>query len=182
MLIKFENGKMKVQTEYNSGFVRKAKELQGKWKSPYWEFPEENEDFVRDALLKFYGEDGRVHGTVTLDINLDEYDFFDVIKLDSVMIAERPGRDRAVNLHKNAMVVSGGFCNSGGSMNNPRVTCDPGTVLRVSNFPISLYENIKNVKGITLTPEAKHSKVSLLHEKEVILSRLAEIDSLLSRL
>lgn len=173
---------MKVQTEYNAGFVKKARELQGKWKSPYWEFPEENEDFVRDALLKFYGEDGRIHDTVTLDINLDEYDFFDVIKLDSVMIAERPGRDRPVNLHKNAMVISGCFHNSGGSMNNPRVTCDAGTVLRVSNFPILFYENIKDVKGIALASETKYSKVSLLREKEVILSRLAEINALLNNL
>lgn len=94
MLIKFEDGKMLVETEYNAGFVRKAKELQGKWKNPYWQFPKENEDFVRDALLKFYAEDGRIHDVVTVDINLDEYDFSDTLKLGAVIIAERPGRDR----------------------------------------------------------------------------------------
>ena len=31
MVVKFEDGKMKVKTEYNPYFVGRAKELDGKW-------------------------------------------------------------------------------------------------------------------------------------------------------
>ena len=50
MLIKIEDGKMKVQSDYNKKFIAKARELQRKWEAPYWVFPEENEELVREAL------------------------------------------------------------------------------------------------------------------------------------
>ena len=181
MEIKFENGRMKVKTEYNRKFIAKAHELQGKWESPYWTFPEENEDLVRDALLWSYGEDGRAHETVIVDLDLDVYEYGDSIKIGSVVIAKREYRDSSVWVDGRAVVISGGFCKSGGSRKNPCVTHEAGTILRVKNIPLPIYEEIKDLPGVKkvdldLEENAKEKKAALEREREALAKRLAEID------
>ena len=68
-----EGGMLKVQSEYNADFIRKAHELNGKWSSPYWVFEEKNEKLVRQILTDVYGEDGTPQKEVTVDIDLDKY-------------------------------------------------------------------------------------------------------------
>lgn len=68
-----ENGLIKVLSDYNQDFVRKAHELNGKWSSPYWVFEEKNEKLVRQILMDVYGEDGTPQKEVTVDIDLDKY-------------------------------------------------------------------------------------------------------------
>lgn len=182
MLIKIEDGKMKVQSDYNKKFVNKAHELQGKWESPYWVFPEENEELVREALFSIYGEDGRTHETVIIDLDLDRYEYGTVLKIGSIVIARRAYRDSAVTVDKRAVVVKGGFCSSGGSRNNPCVTHKDGTVIRVKDIPAEIYEEIKDCEGVTkVNLDAKENraekKSALIREKEALLKRLSEIDS-----
>lgn len=186
MLIKMENGKMKVQSDYNRKFIAKARELQGKWEPPFWVFPEENEELVRDALMEAYGEDGRVHEMVVVDIHLDEYrSKGDDLMIGSVVLAKRFSRDSRVVLHKNAVVIAGGFCSSGGSRNSPSVTYEEGTILRVKDVPVSLYEQIQDMPGVVkvdLDANHKEKKAALEREKETLLNRLAEIEKLLTSL
>lgn len=182
MLIKIEDGKMKVQSDYNKKFVAKAHELQGKWEPPYWVFPEENEELVREALFMIYGEDGRTHETVIIDIDLDRYEYENVLKVGQIVIARREYRDSAVITDKRAVVIKGGFCSSGGSRNNPRVTHKDGTVIRVKDIPAEIFEEIKDSEGVTkVDMDAEENraekKAALIRERETLLKRLSEIDS-----
>lgn len=181
MLVKIEDGRVKVQSDYNRKFVAKAHELQGKWESPYWTFPEENEELVRDALLSIYGEDGRVHATVTVDLDLDKYEYDRSIKIGSIVIARREYRDSSVYVDKRAVVLQGGFCSSGGSRNRPAVTHKEGTVLRIKDIPLAIYEGIKGLAGVTKVDldadeNKAEKKASLEREREALVKRLNEIN------
>lgn len=181
MLIKIEEGKVKVQSEYNKEFIRKAHELQGKWESPYWTFPEENEELVRNALFDVYGEDGRIHKNVTIDIDLDNFSYDREIKLGNIVIVKRDWRDSPVTINKNVVVIKGGFCGRGGSRSTPRVTHEEGTVIRVRDLPEEIYEKIKDLEGITLIDankecDEKAKRAALEREREEIIRRLEEIN------
>ena len=187
MLIKIEDGKVKVQSEYNREFVKKAHEVQGKWESPFWTFPEENEELVRNALFEVYGEDGRVHETVSVDLDMEKYPYGRTVNLDSVEIAVRKWRDSPVQVAGNTIVIAGGFCDCGGSRTNPRVTCETGTVLRIKDIPVEIYNRIKDLPGVIKVDldadeNKKEKKAALEREKERLLKRLAEIKEALGRL
>lgn len=182
MLIKFEDGKMKVQSDYNKKFISRARGLQGKWNAPFWEFPKENEDMVREALMEAYGEDGKIHKTVIVDLELDKYEYNDKINIGEITIAKRRFRDEDVKLDKRAAVVKGGFCESGGSKYHPRVTHENGTVLRVKDVPEKIYEEIKDITGVTKVDieqeeNREEKKAALTREREAIIKRLAEINA-----
>lgn len=188
MLVKIEDGLFKVRTEYNAAFVKRAKTIQGKWKPPYWVFPEENEEIVRNLLLECYGEDGRIHETVVVDLELDAYCYGeDRIKVGDVLIASRRSRDASVTLADNAMLIAGGFKDSGGSLGSPAVTFEEGTVIRVKDLPVEIYDTIKDKPGVKKVDldagaNAKEKIASLKRERESILKRLAEIDAALESL
>ena len=177
-----ENGQIKVKSEYSKDFIKGAKMIQGKWNSPYWCFPEENADEVRELLLDVYGECGELsegnEAVVTVELDLDEYtDVSDCVRIGSMTVASRPGRDYMVKLNDNTMCIKGGFPESGGSVKNPRVCPEDGTVLRVKNVPVKLYERIKDMAGVSLV---NVDRTKLLEERERLIARLAEIDDLLA--
>lgn len=181
--VKVKDGLVLVKSDYNEFFIKRARTLQGKWKNPFWVFPEENEELVRATLLEVYGEDGRPCETVTVDLNLDEYDYDDEVVIDTIVVATRPGRDHAVKLSANVLLLKGEFKSSGGSTRYPSVTAYNGTVIRVKKLPRLLYEKIKNDPGVSLvdtTPEDKKKK--LMEEKEKLLLRIREIDCELANL
>ena len=182
-----ESGKVKVKSEYNKKFVAKARELQGKWEPPFWTFPEENEELVRDALLEAYGEDGRYHETMIIDLHLDEFSYGDELKIGSIVLAKRFGRDSKVFMNERAAVIAGGFCSSGGSRNRPAVTHEDGTIVRVKDLPVSLFDQIKDLPGVEkvdldIDKNQKEKKAALEREKEMILKRLSEIEEQLKNM
>ncbi len=183
MKVIIENGIIKVKSEYNRDFIKKAKMIQGKWDSPYWTFPEENQKEVRELLLDIYGYCAELAdepvSTVTVEVNLDEFNGYDgdSIKLDTMTIARRISRDRDVILHDNVMCLSGGFKDSGGSAKNPRPAPISGTVLRVKDLPVGIYERIKDKDGIRVVSSI--DKKALIDERERLISRIRTIDELL---
>lgn len=177
-----ESGQIKVKSEYNKDFIKGSKMIQGKWNSTYWCFPEENITELRELLLDVYGECGElsegVEAAVTVELDLDEYtDISDCVRIGSMTVASRPGRDRMVHLSDNTMCIKGGFPESGGSVKNPRVYPKDGTVLRAKNVPVKLYERIKDMAGVSLV---NVDRAKLIEERERLLARLAEIESLLA--
>ena len=176
-----ENGKIKVQSEYNRDFITRAKSIQGKWNSPYWVFPEENINELREILLDIYGECGELADeapvTVTVDLNLDDYDYGADIKIGGVTVVKRRYRDSDVIYSDNVMLISGGFPSSGGSRQNPRVYPYKGTVIRVKDIPARLYEKIKDMDGVTLYKMP--DKAALIEERDRLLARLAELNALI---
>lgn len=185
MKIIIENGKIKVQSDYNRDFISRAKTIQGKWNAPYWVFPEENKEEVKALLLDVYGECGELSGeetvTVTVEINCDEYtDIGEAIMLGSFAAVKRWHRDREVSYAANVMLISGGFPESGGSVKNPRVYPDKGTIIRVKNIPIGIYEKIKDMAGVSLVSKPfDEEREALIKERETLMKRLSEINALL---
>lgn len=185
MKVIIENDTIKVKSEYNKEFIKKARLIQGKWSSPYWVFPAENKEQVKEALLQVYGECGDLQddiARVTVELNLDEYDYdnHDGVKIGDITVAIRTGRDQAVRLSSNTMLISGGFPESGGSAKYPAVDAEKGTVIRVKNIPEILYEKIKNNSGVRLIDNSIDTD-ALAAEKEKLLARIAEIDSILAK-
>lgn len=179
-----EDGKLKVQSEYNADFIRKAHELNGKWSSPYWVFEEKNEKLVRQILTDVYGEDGTPQKEVTVDIDLNKYYSADYRQNNDEAIFHgkslcyRPGRDSCVRMQNDAIVVAGGFPHRGGSVKYPCLNWNDGTVIRVT-VPEAVYLAEKDKDGVTLYESAdKAQKVKALEdEKERLIARIAEIDA-----
>lgn len=182
MKVKVENGKMTVESAYSKKFVKRARELGGKWIAPCWVFLAEDEEFVRQALMDVYGEDGSYHESVTVDLDLDHYEYGDVLLLDSVEIACRITRDGRVVMAKGATVISGGFLESGGSRSKPAVTHEAGTIVRIKDVPIALYDRIKDKPGVLLVQKVCDRKAQLEKERDKILERLEEIKVELGKL
>ena len=182
MKTKIENGKIYVQSDYNRDYISRAKGLQGKWSSPYWVFPEENIDELRELLLDVYGECGDLAEeapvTVTVDLDLDEYKHVGAeVTIGSFVAVRRRYRDSDVIYADNVMLVKGGFPSSGGSVKNPRVYPDSGTVIRVKDIPVKLYEQIKDEAGVSLYKAPDNA--ALIEERDKLLARLAELNALI---
>lgn len=177
MKVVIENGKMKVESPYNKEFVARAKQLGGKWSAPYWVFSEDNEDFVRTALMAIYGEDGTPSETVKIDVRLEDKYYGQEIIVAGRCIARRRGRDSAVSMENGAILVSGGFEGRGGSVRRPSIDKPKGeTIIRVS-VPKKALENID--VDYTICETRKIDKEALEREKAELLKRLKEIDAIL---
>lgn len=183
MEIKIEDGKVKVQSEYNTSFIKGARLIGGKWKPPYWVFSQEDEKLVRALCMDVYGQDGGTPSElVAIDIDLDSYphDASGELLLGSMSIARRSDRDCPVKLSVNVVLVAGGFPDSGGSANHPRIAEKPGTVLRVKNVPKPLYERIEDKTGLSIV-DGTIDRAALLAEREALTKRLAEIEAVLTQ-
>ena len=185
MKVRIESGEILVNAEYNSAFVKKARQLQGKWKSPNWAFPEDNREEIKALLIDTYGcadiLEGENEQKVTVEIALDEYggEENNELRFGNILLASRFGRDSYVKLADNVMVVSGDFRSRGGSVRNPTVSAEPNTILRVKNVPLQIYEREKNKGGVRLVSDIDIN--ALTEEKERLLVRIAEIDAILAK-
>lgn len=103
---------IKVESPYNPVFIRKARQIQGRWDKPYWIFPLKNKEYVINALLASYGECGSLSENipcVDVIIDMDKYPCGCYLKIDTLIVAERPSRDAEVILSPKALVMQGGF-------------------------------------------------------------------------
>lgn len=153
-MVKLEKseGKIYTTTTYNATFIKKAKNLQGKWDGEHWVFDEKVENLVREILKEIYGTDGECFTKkVTVELELDKYFTVDKqeLKIGDLVIAIRRYRDSEVILKEGAIVVTGGFPSSGGSMKTPRLNAHKDTVIRVE-IPETLYDKIAELPGVDL--------------------------------
>ena len=156
--LKHESGKIFVKAEYNQEFIAKAKTISGTWSEPYWVFPENNEDVLRELCLKCYGTYGDEEDTLTILADLEECPYSynrKSIVLGSVPLATRYARDKSVVTAPNVCVVEGEFEPRGGSVNRPEVTWDGHVVLRIEKFPRAQYEALPHTNGIKVLQETK---------------------------
>lgn len=178
-----ENGLIKVQSDYNRDYISRAKAIQGRWNAPYWVFPEENINELRELLLDVYGECGELAEeapvTVTVDLDLDKYSYGAEVTIGSFVAVKRRYRDSEVIYADNVMLISGGFTPTGGSARHPTVYHEQGTIIRVKNIPVKLYEKIKNEAGVTLYKAPAPDKAALIKERNRLLARLAELNALI---
>lgn len=187
MDVRKKDGSILVKSDYSKEFIKRAKMLEGVWKTPYWVFPEENEEQVRSLLMDIYGEDGTPQETVDLLVDISQMDDDDTLSLCGRILCSRRGRDLQVKLGEGVILIKGGFTRYGGSAKYPRVSPEEGTVLKVKRCPMSVYERVKEMPFVSLesskdASNTAQTRARLMKEKESLLLRLASIDAELETL
>lgn len=144
-----------------------------------------NKEYVINVLLDAYGDCGKLSDEdipcVDVIIDMDKYPCSCYLKIDTLIVAERPSRDADVILSPKALVMQGGFEKSGGSVKNPYVNALDGTIIKVENVPLVVAERAKDLDGITIINQDKSNREILLEERERLLKRLEEIEILLNK-
>lgn len=132
-----ETGRVYVKSPYNKTFVTKSRDLNGKWiaSTSEWMFDGRDEARVRALCVELYGTDGATRAAlVTLRVTLGDWDGPE-ITLGGRTLVRRRGRDSRADLGDGVIILTGGFPGWGGSVKNPRVNPQDGTVLEVRDFP-----------------------------------------------
>ena len=171
-MVKLEKreGKIYTTTTYNTAFIKKAKNLQGKWDGEHWVFDEKVESLVREVLKDIYGTDGEGYTRkVIVEIDVDKYDDTDRqdLKIGDLVIITRKTRDSEVTLKEGVIVISGGFPSRGGSTKNPRLSAYKDTVIRVE-IPETLYAKIAECQGVSLVQDDTDLEAELIKIEEEI--------------
>ncbi len=183
MEIERADGKIKVKSGYNKDFIKKAKELNGKWNEPFWVFDEKVAAPLEKVLINIYGEGFTEVGRTTIEIDLDIYGHQQGVdgelKFKTMTLARRRFRDKPVIISSNAWVIKGEFKNRGGSMKYPEVSWEKGTVIR-AEVPITFAEDLP--EGVKVIEDIDSIKDKLLKEKENLLEKIEEIDKRLEAL
>ena len=171
-MVKLEKREEKIYTTttYNATFIKKAKNLQGKWDGEHWVFDEKVESLLREVLKDIYGTDGEGYTRkVIVEIDIDRYDDIDGqdLKIGDLVIITRRTRDSEVTLKEGVIVISGGFPSKGGSVKNPRLSAYKGTVIRVE-IPETLYAKIAECQGVSLVQDNTDLEAELIKIEEEI--------------
>lgn len=142
----------------------------------------ENADLARKAVRDVYGYDvDSPQPLVTVEVDAD-YLVQDngSLLLDGVSVAKRFYRDMPVRLADNAVVIQGGFYQSGGSRAHHAAFPKDDTWLRVSDVTPAQVEwlkaNVPDDGWRLVTPESERAD-GLRAERERLLKRVAEIDA-----
>lgn len=178
------NNLLHVASDYSSDFVAGARKLGGRWNAAQktWDFDPRDEQRVRALLIEVYGTDGSPVRTCTVQIKADKYRGRESVEFFGRSLVHRPNRDAQVRLHPTVTIIAGGCPDSGGSAKNPSVSFYEGTILEVKDVPLSLaLAKVEESSNFTIVDSGDELKKSLEAEKEALLKRLAEIDSLLAQ-
>jgi len=178
-----------VKTPYSGEFVAGAKKLNGKWIADQkeWAFDPRDEERVRELCRKIYGTDGATPDLelVTVRLHLDKLKdyYYGTLELFGRVIARRPGRDSRVRLDNSVVIVAGGFPTSGGSVKNPALSPESGTILEVRDVPRSIVrpEDFPEGAAVILPNDKKVNVQALKDEAVAIRKRLAEILEILEK-
>ena len=178
--VKKENGNIYVESYYDSSFITVAKQLGGKWQSPAWVFDEDVEDLVREAVLKYFGYKENDE-TVKIEYKAEDFTRKNWIIVGKKTVAERRRRRIPVDFY-DTIVVKGGFNGWSGSVANPSLGTDEGTILRTTvakSFLDTLEPEQK--EKIRVIAKSK-TKSELLVEKAELKKRLAKIEKQLKEM
>jgi hypothetical protein len=136
--LRVDGAKCYALSPYLPSFIDSARKLGGKWSDPHWAFDARDLERVRDALIASYGTDGTPGPTCSIRVALDSWGFNDTFYVCGRLVARRPGRDYRVKLGEGVVILSGGFPSSGGSMKNPRLAAETGTVVEIRDVPLAI--------------------------------------------
>lgn len=185
-----ENGQVRVQTTYNSEFVKRAKDLGGKWdaNSKSWIFSESVVDYVKNLLQEIYGVTGENdYETCSLIVkNYTGYEEKKCVELFGRSIACAFGRDSGAKLGDGIIWISG-IKKSGGSVKNWYTEVREAT-FEIQNFPIERTKFADVQKAIEegwceiKVTETKRSKAEILAEISTLEEKLANLKAELNNL
>lgn len=185
-----KDGKLKIESPYNKAFVFKIKELGGSWKAPCWVVDARQESRARELLLDIYGEDGTDGPQDLVNLRLtgtqwDDSENDNMWSFCGRTVVRRFSRDTDVTFGPGVVVVDAKFPHSGGSRNNPSISCETETpIFELYDVPRALYERMKDTEGVELLPDTSSAedKVSKLKaERDKLLVRIKEIDAELAK-
>lgn len=128
--------KVKVITPYNADFVQKCRNLRGTFKAGAWWFDDSIIDYVREAMLQFFGTTGETpYQQCTLLIsNYSDSCYLAPCVLFGRTIAKAFGRDSGARLGDDVIFIDGDY-KSGGSVKNWRTEIVDAT-FEIRNFPV----------------------------------------------
>ncbi len=185
-------GRIAVTTPYSADFVAAAKRLGGRWapKSKTWTFDPRDRARVEDILTQCFGWVSQPSGELaTVRVVIDDGGG----NVPEVRFAGRPicwrrGRDEAVRLADNVVLVAGHFPGSGGSMRRPLVISAPSdaeVTLEIRDIPVEALAAETSSRWDSLRWERVDAggaaqRAALVAERKRLQSRLAEIDAILA--
>lgn len=183
------DGRLYVACDYNAEFVKRAKQLHGKWcaASKQWTFDPDIAGDVSDVLLDIYGDDGNEPVvTVNLIVRVDLLPDGQSISCGGVPVCYRPGRDAAVRVSENAIITAGGFPSSGGSVKNPRCCPNEFTIAKLRDIPEPLYQKMlqddETRDAVTLEDNYQFEVNNLTAERERLQAELLRIQRRISEI
>lgn len=173
-----EGDKVKVVTPYNEAFVAKCRNLRGKFSNGAWYFDDSIIDYVREAMLEFYGTTGE---TTYENCTLLVIDFSSCVGRGPVVlfgrtIAKAFGRDTGARLGDDIVFISGKY-DSSGSVKNWS-TDIRNAIFEIHKFPVPSLE-LPSVKAAI---EAGWCEVKYSKKKRPIAEIETEIEALKTRI
>ena len=187
MIIERTETQLKVKSDYHKKLPAKARQLGGKWdkSETVWVYDIRTENKVAELYIDIYGYFGEPTETVTVKYSLAEdlWEEKSGIFLCGRQIAKAWGRDTGAKVG-NGIVLNNCRATSGGSWENwcteIRRTGDHPEII-IYDAPKAIAEKfVEKHEGVEIL-ETTINKESLLAEKERLLTRIQEIDSLLAR-
>lgn len=175
-----ENNRIYTFTPYDRGFIAKARKLGGIWDidKKAWCFAAVDEERVRKLLIDIFKTDGSPQETATVRFPAQSFCDEQEINLCGRVVARRWGRDSKVRLGENVIIVCGSFAGRAGSVRYP-IIGDNDVILEVRDLNV---EVAKTIKGAEIISEETLRREELEAEKARLLTRIADIDELLSDL
>ncbi len=131
-------GVIEVVTPYNQEFVKKCRNLRGKWDKvkSAWIFDDSIEEYVKQALMDCYGTTGE-EIVEYCNLLVTDYSYFGSkgpVELFGRTIAKAWGRDSGAKLGDDIVWISGTY-RSGGSVKNWGTDITDAT-FEIQNFPL----------------------------------------------
>ena len=180
-----------VWTPYNADFVRRIKTIGGaRWDASQkaWKIPANTIDDCRAIMQEVYGETDlpaadaeKVNVRLTFESKLTEWHA--PVTIFGKTIASAFGRDSGARVGDSVSFVSGAPT-SGGSVKNWETVIPAGCVCVLHDVPKTLVSQENLPSGVSYEIEqrtAEAERNDLLAERERLLRRIEEIDSLLAQ-
>lgn len=181
-----KEGMLYIFAPYHSKFVRKIKRVgSARWDPEHgaWVVNAEYIEAVRKIMTDVYGESDIPAEGKRYDVKLTFHEDYrctrDGVFFFGKCLAYARGRDGGAKVGEGVCYLDGD-CMSGGSMRYWQSIVKKGSVVMVYDVPETLVRSEKPVDGVDFEfIERVPDKDALLREKESLLARIAEIDTLL---
>lgn len=189
--ITINGNKAYIETPYSAVFVKRVKVLGGKWDSAKrsWVVPANAVDAVRSNMRDVYGRDDLAIGeTLTLIITSLAIDssLHTAVERFGKVLSSAQGRDSGARAGDDVFYLAGAP-ESGGSVKNWRSVVPANAKIELRNVSKKLFDEQKDAASeyydITVVdevrPNATTEQDKLRAERDGLMQRIAEIDSIL---
>lgn len=145
-ILNLPDGRIALLSPYHPEVPSAAKALGGRWNSASksWSFDSRDTNAVRALCTRVFGVDPLADAPIEAVTVRVGYPLFEsagsALWLFGRELAKRFGRDRAVSLGNDVIILQGGFPSRGGSVKSPALMADNNTILEVRDVPRLLAE------------------------------------------